>query len=110
MQEREPLDADDVLGELDDIDVQAIEREELAASRKLSSIEAGRRKGGLAGAAIAGAMLTMQEIYEGPPPDDSVVVSESPDDPTDIDTDGIDVTVGGVQVWAPPPGPPAEQQ
>ena len=108
MQEPEPLDVDDGLGELDDIDVQAIEREELAASRKLSSIEAGRRKGGLAGAAISGAMLTLQEIYEGPPPDESAVVSESPDDPTDIDTDGIEVTVGEVQVWAPPPAPPQD--
>ena len=79
------------------------EREEVAASRKLAAIEAGRRKGGLAGAAMAGAMLTLQEIYEGPPPDDTVVVSESPDEPTDIDIDGIEVAVGDVKVWAPPP-------
>lgn len=86
------------------VDVATTEREELAASRKLSAIEAGRRKGGLAGAAMAGAMLTLHEIYEGPPADDVVVVSESPDDPTNIDTDGIDVIVGDVQVWAAPPG------
>ena len=81
------------------------EREERLATRKLAAIEAGRRKGGVAGAAMAGAMLAVQEIYEGPPLDaDIVEVSESPDEPGDIDTDGIGVTVGGVDVWAPPPG------
>ena len=81
------------------------EREERAATRKLSSIEAGRRKGGLAGAAMAGAMLSLQEIYEGPAHDaDIVEVSESPDEPGDIDTDGIEVSVDGTNVWAPPPG------
>jgi hypothetical protein len=90
--------------DVDSADQSVTEAEALAASRKLAAIEAGRRKGGIAGAAMAGAMLTLQEIYEGPPPDDTVVVSESPDDPTDIDTDGIEVTVGDVDVWAPPPG------
>lgn len=80
------------------------EREERAATRKLAGIEAGRRKGGLAGAAMAGAMLAAQEIYEGPPHDaDIVEVAESPDEPGDIDTDGIEVNVDGVDVWAPPP-------
>lgn len=81
------------------------ERAERAATLKLSAIEAGRRKGGIAGAAMAGAMFAVQEIYEGPPLDaDIVEVAESPDEPGDIDTDGIEVTVGGVDVWAPPPG------
>jgi hypothetical protein len=81
------------------------ERAERAATLKLSGIEAGRRKGGIAGAAMAGAMLAVHEIYEGPALDaDIVEVAESPDEPGDIDTDGIEVTVGGVDVWAPPPG------
>jgi hypothetical protein len=71
---------------------------------RLTTIEAGRRKGGIAGAAMAGAMLAVQEIYEGPPLDTDIVeVAESPNEPGDIDTDGIEVTVGGVDVWAPPP-------
>jgi len=94
--------------DVDSVELRVSEAEEVAASRKLAAIEAGRRKGGIAGAAMAGAMLTLQEIYEGPPPDDTAVVSESPDDPTDIDTDGIEVTVGDVNVWAPPPAPPAD--
>jgi hypothetical protein len=56
---------------------------------------------------MAGAMLALHDIYEGPPLDaDIMVVSESPDEPGDIDEDGIDVTVGDVDVWAPPPDTP----
>jgi hypothetical protein len=90
--------------DLDDVDVAAIVEEEEIAARRLSAIEAGRRKGGILGAAAAGAMLGLRDIYEGPPKDDDiVVVSESPGEPGDIDTDGIEVTVGDVDVWAPPP-------
>ena len=77
--------------------------EEEAAARRLAAIEAGRRKGGVAGAAMAGAMLAISEIYEGPKRDESVAVSESPDEPDDIDTDGITVDVDGAEYWAPPP-------
>ena len=90
----------------DPAEVLRIEHEEALAARRLSSIEAGRRKGGVLGAAAAGAMLGLRDIYEGPPKDDDVVaVAESPGDPGDIDEDGIDVSVGEVDVWAPPPPP-----
>jgi hypothetical protein len=83
---------------------QRIEAEERHASRRLAMIEAGRRKGGVAGAAMAGAMIGLRDIYEGPPKDDTIVaIVESPDEPGDIDTDGIAVSVGDVDVWAPPP-------
>ena len=103
-----PAGADDPLvAEIEaGIDVDAIAAEEAAAARRLSSIEAGRRKGGLAGAAMAGAMLSIQEIYQGPIKDDTPVAEvEAPGEPGDIDEDGIDVTVGDVDVWAPPPAP-----
>jgi hypothetical protein len=96
----------DELGHLDpdDIDVAAIEAEERAAQARLSSIEAGRRRAGAAGAAMAGAMLALAEIYEGPRHGDEIVaVAEHPGEPGDIDRDGIDVRVGDVDVWAPPP-------
>ena len=80
------------------IDAEAIEAEELQAQRRLSAIEAGRRKGGVAGAAMAGAMIALSEIYEGPKRDEIVAVSESPDEPTDIDADGIRIDVGNVSV------------
>ena len=81
--------------------------EEAAADRRWSSIEAGRRKAGLAGAAAAGAMLGLRDIYEGPPEDDDIViVEEAPGDPGDIELDGITGTVAEVQWWAPPPADP----
>ncbi len=78
--------------------------DEALAERRVSSIEAGRRKGGVMGAAMAGAMLAIQEIYEGPKQDEMVAVSESPDEPGDIDKDGILVNVGDVDVEAKLPG------
>jgi len=95
----------ELIAEIDDgIDADAIADEEAAASRRLAAIEAGRRKGGIAGAAMAGAMLSLQEIYQGPIKDDTPVAEvEAPGEPGDIDEDGIDVTVGDVDVWAPPP-------
>lgn len=88
----------------DEAVIAAIEAEEAAAARRSSAIEAGRRKAGLAGAAMAGAMLGLRDIYEGPPKEDEiVVVSEAPGDPEDIDTDGISGTVDDVDYWAPPP-------
>ena len=87
-----------------EIDVERIEFEERVASQRLATIAAGRRKGGLLGAAAAGAMLGLRDIYEAPPKDDTIVaIAESPGEPGDIDTDGIEVTVGDVEVWAPPP-------
>ena len=79
----------------------AREEERLAAAR-ISAIAAGRRKGGVAGAAMAGAMMAVAEIYEGPPKEDAPVTVESSSDPTDLDKDGVDVTVGEVDVSAPP--------
>ncbi|MEM8745632.1 MAG: hypothetical protein AAGF91_02935 [Actinomycetota bacterium] len=94
-------DLDEWASELD-VDETAIAREEAIAARRASSIEAGRRIGGAAGAAMAGAMLALRDIYEGPPPEEAAEVQESPDDPTDIDTDGISMRIGDVDVWAPP--------
>jgi len=75
-----------------------------AIAKRLSMIEAGRRKGGVFGAAAAGAMIGLRDVYEGPPKDDTIVqIVESPGEPGDIDTEGIEVSVGGVDVWAPPP-------
>jgi hypothetical protein len=94
-------DVDDVMPEFDEHAWQRIEdeaKEDEEAALRLSAIEAGRRKGGVVGAAMAGAMMALQEIYQGPQKDDMVAVSESPDEPGDIDKDGILVTVGDVDV------------
>ena len=76
--------------------------EDQLAEQRRSAIEAGRRKGGIAGAAMAGAMVAVAEIYEGPRKDDAPVTVEASSDPDDVDLDGIDVDVDGVQVTAPP--------
>lgn len=76
--------------------------EERLAEQRRSSIAAGRRKGGIVGAGMAGAMLAVAEIYEGPPKEDAPVTVEASSDPTDIDKDGVDVTVGDVDVGSPP--------
>ena len=83
-------------------DDEYIERhEQMLAEQRASAIEAGRRKGGVAGAAMAGAMMAVAEIYEGPPKEDAPVTVEASSDPTDIDKDGVDVTVGETDVSAP---------
>ena len=98
------LVAEIVGAEPDPHEIERIEAEERYASHRVATIEAGRRKGGLAGAAMAGVMLGLRDIYEGLPKEDTIVaIVESPDEPVDIDTDGISVSVGDVDVWAPPP-------
>ena len=79
-----------------------VEHEQRLAKQRASAIEAGRRKGGVAGAAMAGAMMAVAEIYEGPPKEDAPVTVEASSDPTDIDKHGVDVTVGEVDVNSPP--------
>ena len=78
----------------------AAHEEELADARRYA-IEAGKRKGGLAGAAMAGAMFAVADIVEGPKKDDKPVTVEASSDPDDVDRDGIDVQVGDVDVASP---------
>jgi hypothetical protein len=83
-------------------DVSAVVAEERLAAARRSSIEAGRRKGGLAGAALAGSMLALRDIYEGPPKDQLPIEIEASGEPHDVDRDGITMNVDGVDVTAPP--------
>lgn len=92
-------------GEFDDVDFDAIVREERLAAQRLSSIEAGRRKGGVAGAAIAAAMFVVGEIYEGPPKDDIEIAMEASGEPGDIDREGIRFSIGEVELRTRPPDP-----
>ncbi|TVR20228.1 MAG: hypothetical protein EA389_16885 [Ilumatobacter sp.] len=85
-----------------DLPVEQWVAEERAAQIRRSSIEAGRRKGGLAGAALAGSMLALRDIYEGPPKDQLPIEIEASGEPHDVDRDGISMTVDGVDVSSPP--------
>ena len=76
--------------------------EERLAAQRVSAITAGRRKAGLAGAAMAGAMFAISEIIEGPPKEDAPVTVEASSDPLDLEKDGFGATVDGVDVEAPP--------
>jgi hypothetical protein len=98
---RPPTPAERALPDPDYDDL--IERHEAQlAEQRQSAIEAGRRKAGLAGAAMAGAMLAVADIYEGPKKDDKPVTVEASSDPDDVDRDGIALAVGDVEVDAPP--------
>jgi hypothetical protein len=81
-EEQERLDA---IAEADRARVQAAN--ELA--RNQSMVAEGRRKAGAVGAMMAGAMIAIRDIYEGPKKDEGVAVVESPTDPVDLDEDGV---------------------
>lgn len=72
------------------------------ADARAAAIAAGRRKGGAAGAAMAGAMLAIRDIYEGPKKDDAPVTVEASGDPHDLERDGFGLAIGDVEVAAPP--------
>ena len=67
-------------------------------------IAQGRRIGGLPGAMVAGAMIAIRDIYEGPKRDEAPVVVDAPSEPHDIDRDGVrpadEVGADGISVPA----------
>jgi hypothetical protein len=65
-------------------------------------VRRGRERHGAAGAALAGMMVALRDIVEGKPKQDAPIVAEAPDEPTDVDADGIDVTLGDASYVAPP--------
>ena len=76
--------------------------------RNRSMIAEGRRKAGAAGAMMAGAMIAIRDIYEGPPKDEGSVVVDSPTEPEDVDRDGVALAadeVGGAHDLAVPAQP-----
>lgn len=85
----------------DEVDPRLVAYEERLAQQRASAIEAGRRKGGAAGAAMAGAMLAVRDVIEGPKKDDAPVTVEASGDPHDLERDGFGLSVGGVDVSAP---------
>ncbi len=77
-------------------------------ARDRSMIEQGRRIGGVAGAALAGAMIAIRDVYEGPKRDDGSVVVDAPSEPHDVDRDGVELRateIGGVDDVAVPAQP-----
>jgi hypothetical protein len=92
--------------------IAAAERELLAEAnvqaRNNAMIARGRQVGGLAGAALAGAMIAIRDVYQGKPKDEGSVVVDSPSEPEDIDLDGVALAaddVGGDHDIAVPAQP-----
>ena len=70
--------------------------------------ERGRQVGGVAGAALAGAMIAIRDVFEGPPKDQGSVVVDAPTEPEDVDRDGVELDaelVGSEHDLAVPPQP-----
>ena len=70
------------------------------AERNRSMIAQGRRIGGLPGAMVAGAMIAVRDVYEGPKRDEAPVVVDAPSEPHDIDRDGVPLAaeeIGGAE-------------
>jgi hypothetical protein len=65
-------------------------------------VRRGRERHGIAGAALAGMMVALRDVIEGKPKPDAPIVEESPDEPTDVDRDGINVKLGDAAYVAPP--------
>jgi hypothetical protein len=91
------------------------DRERVMAANQLardrSMIAAGRRIGGVPGAIVAGAMIAIRDVYEGPKRDDGSVVVDSPSEPHDVDRDGVTLTsdeIGGAQDLTVPAQPRRE--
>jgi hypothetical protein len=51
---------------------------------------------------MAGAMLALRDIYEGPTKEEIPIEVEASGEPYDLERDGVDLTVEGVDVSAPP--------
>jgi hypothetical protein len=51
---------------------------------------------------MAGAMLALRDIYEGPTKEEIPIEVEASGEPHNLDRDGVDMTVEGVDVTAPP--------
>ena len=100
--EDESFEDDTLVDDAAEDDAALAAYEERLAAQRVWAIAAGRRKGGLAGAAMAGAMLAVSDIIEGPPKEDAPVTVEASSDPHDLEKDGFGATVDGVDVEAPP--------
>lgn len=67
---------------------------EPSAESSNAPVKRARQRYGLAGAALAGAMVALRDLLEKPK-DDAAVVVDSPSEPVDLDGAGITVTIDG---------------
>jgi hypothetical protein len=65
-------------------------------------VRRGRERHGVAGAALAGMMVALRDLVEGKRKEEPPIVQEAPDEPTDVDRDGIRVVLGDASYVSPP--------
>jgi hypothetical protein len=83
------LDAND--GGDESVDDDAARLEARNAETRESMVARAHRKHGLAGAIVAGGMLAIDQVLGRRPKEQPAAVSEFSGEPTDIDTDGIQI-------------------
>ena len=66
------------------------------------AVRRARERGGLPAVALAGALMGLREVLEGPPKDPAPVVVQANSDPVDLEADGVHLVVEGASVEAPP--------
>ena len=64
-------------------------------------IRRARAKGGSGGAMLAGAMLGMRDVLEGPKKEQIAIVVDAPTEPIDVDEEGIRIDFEDTSVAAP---------
>ncbi len=72
-------------------------------------IRRARQKTGSGGAILAGAMLGLRDILEGPKKTEVAIVVAAPTEPVDLDEEGIRVTIGDTVVMTGKLAPLPEQ-
>lgn len=72
-----------------EVDQAAAVRAQNRATEDQAMRERGRKVGGVGGAALAGMMVAMRDIYERAPQDQGAVVVDSPSEPLDAHRDGM---------------------
>jgi len=90
---RDEIDDDDVRDEIDDDDVRDAVETPLEPSGDGDIIANARRRYGTGGALLAAGMLGLDNLLREKVKPDSVQVQESPTEPVDVDSDGIQVAI-----------------
>jgi hypothetical protein len=74
-------------------------------SERAAMMRRARQKAGVGGAAMAGAMMALQGILEGPKKEAIAVVVAAPTEPINPDAEGISLQLSDRSLFAPPLAP-----
>jgi hypothetical protein len=74
-------------------------------SERAAMMRRARQKAGVGGAAMAGAMMALQGILEGPKKEPIAIVVAAPTEPINPDAEGISLKLDDRSLFAPPMAP-----